>query len=251
MIHAYLFITINNSNHGKDFKKKMKEINDMARCNITVAHSFNEYAPVYFYRCDGPCRSRPPDFGWIKTNAPHKPNPKHGGHARTCDGYFHQVYDTRKELDVSPNKVKRLTSLVGESGQEVINENTVIQPLAANELSKPEQLHRNSAINLSMNIKQEFAEEWGGKFEEIDLITDLDAPITDEMFANYDENQQKLLCVEFLNVKPTSLKDKNFCILCELFVADEQIYEHLFDCSGSSAEQIQYQLPFFRVPNIL
>lgn len=251
MIHAYLFVIGQPCGHGKEFKQKMKEINNKTGTNISTTHHFNKNAEVYFYRCDGPCRSREPEFGWVKTSNPRAPNPRGQGHARTCDGRFHRVYDTQKASVVSPTKIRPPNSSIFKD-DDVKTNNANNHSSKAKGLpstaTKCQELNRSSAFDRSMSIKQEISEEWGGELNEIELITDFDVPITDEMFANYHAGQQKLLSVEFLNVKPKTSNDKNFCILCQLFVTDEQIYQHLFECSGCSADQIQYKLPFYRVP---
>lgn len=230
MIHAYLFATNQPSNHGKQFKQIMKDINDLTGAKITITHHFSQNVPVYFYRCTGHCRYQAPDFGWIKSDRPRAPNPTWQGHRKKCDGYFVQVYDTFKARN---NDV--LAEQVNNNRSDATNSNA--------------ELNFQSTFDTSMAIKQEISYETGGELYEIDLITDLDAPITDEMFANYHKGQRKLLSVDFLKIEPASTRDKDFCIICQQFVMDEQIHQHLFECTGLSAEQIQYHLPMYRIPS--
>lgn len=86
MIHAFLFLTKKGysrdgtDGHGpviilsltnllQDFKKKMKEINNITGLNISVYHSFNDEVDSYrqhVWLCDGPCRKKPPYYGLLK-----------------------------------------------------------------------------------------------------------------------------------------------------------------------------------------
>jgi hypothetical protein len=50
MIHAYLFVTKNNKDrdgHGPEFLKHAQRINESARTNITVYHSFRDEVDLY------------------------------------------------------------------------------------------------------------------------------------------------------------------------------------------------------------
>lgn len=262
MIHAYLFAKNLPSHHNKLFKQIMNDINDRTGTNITIIHHFNQNTEIYFFRCNGKCRSQPPDFGWVKTDTTRAPHPKWNGHHKKCDGRFYRVYDTHKAVSNSPQRktssyssLNDLDALTGvDNNHKTVSNHYNVEHSRTDpslmHAAEPKELNRRNAIDISMGIKKEISHETGGEFYEIDLITDLDALPTDEMFANYNEYQQKLLSVQFLvHVEPDSLHDKNFCIVCHHFVADEQIYQHLFECTGLSAEQIQYELPFYRIPS--
>lgn len=251
MIHAYLYAINKPSDHNKHFKQIMKDINDRTGANITITYHFHQNAEVYFFRCNGRCRSQPPDFGWVRTDTPRAPHPKWQGHHKKCDGRFYRVYDTHKAISNSPERTRNsiLSSIDSHALPAASNHSEVEHNQSDPSGAEPKELNRRNAIDISKDIKQEISDETGGELYEIDLITDLDALPTDEMFANYHEGQQKLLSVQFLNIEPESSHDKNFCIVCHQFVADEQIYQHLFKCTGFSAEQIQYQLPFYRIPS--
>ena len=74
MIHAYCHfkkydMSDDLSGHGKYFKKKMKEINEITGFNISVYHNFIdevEYYTKYVWRCDGKCRNEAPYFGYVR-----------------------------------------------------------------------------------------------------------------------------------------------------------------------------------------
>ncbi|XP_049613477.1 DNA-dependent metalloprotease SPRTN isoform X2 [Syngnathus scovelli] len=111
MIHALLFVTQNNRDrdgHGPEFCKHMNRINKHSGANITVFHSFNDEVDAYrqhWWRCDGPCQSRKPYFGFVKramNRAPSAQDPWWGDHQRTCGGTYTKVkepegYGKKKE----------------------------------------------------------------------------------------------------------------------------------------------------------
>eukprot|EP00731_Ephydatia_muelleri_P038318 Em0718g3a len=82
MIHAYLFVTANNKDHdahGPNFLEHMHRINHITGAKITVYHSFhnevNEYRQ-HWWRCTGPCRNRPPYYGFVKRAMNRAPSPQ-------------------------------------------------------------------------------------------------------------------------------------------------------------------------------
>ncbi|XP_028254226.1 sprT-like domain-containing protein Spartan [Parambassis ranga] len=100
MIHALLFVTQNNRDrdgHGPEFCKHMNRINKASGTNITVYHSFHDEVDVYrqhWWRCDGPCQTRKPYFGYVKramNRAPSSLDPWWGDHQRTCGGTYTKV----------------------------------------------------------------------------------------------------------------------------------------------------------------
>lgn len=258
MIHAHLYATNQESNHGKQFKAKMKEINERAGTNITITHHYNQNAEIYFYRCSGPCRNEQPSFGWIKTQEQRAPNPRSGGHRKKCDGNFIQVYDTLKafaDSDFVRTDLELLDNLDLSNVEANISTNagdTVHNPPepSTNELRD---MSISTAMETTENIKREICSETNGELSisGINLTTDFDAPIVDEMFANFHNERKKLLSVESLIVKPVSSNDKNYCIICKEFVADDQLVQHLSKCIGMSVEQLDYKLPFYRVPSTI
>uniref|UniRef100_A0A3P8ST01 SprT-like N-terminal domain n=1 Tax=Amphiprion percula TaxID=161767 RepID=A0A3P8ST01_AMPPE len=100
MIHALLFVTQNNRDrdgHGPEFCKHMHRINKASGTKITVYHSFHDEVDVYrqhWWRCNGPCQSRKPYFGFVKramNRAPSSLDPWWGDHQRTCGGTYTKV----------------------------------------------------------------------------------------------------------------------------------------------------------------
>ncbi|KAL4238550.1 hypothetical protein ACF0H5_003257 [Mactra antiquata] len=100
MIHAYLFVTDNNKDHdghGPEFHKHMYRINKEAGTNISVYHNFHDEVDTYrqhWWRCDGPCRSRKPYFGYVKramNRAPSKNDTWWAEHQRSCGGIYTKV----------------------------------------------------------------------------------------------------------------------------------------------------------------
>jgi SprT-like domain-contaning protein Spartan len=102
MIHAYLFITnpracISEGGHGKEFQEIMVQINAISGLNITIFHNFHDEVELYrkhVWRCDGPCKSRPPFFGYVKRAMNRRPQPADrwfADHQRTCGGTYIKV----------------------------------------------------------------------------------------------------------------------------------------------------------------
>ncbi|CAG0919113.1 unnamed protein product [Notodromas monacha] len=100
MIHAYLFVTENNSDHnahGPNFHKHMYRINAEAGTKITVYHSFHDEVDHYrqhWWRCDGPCQKKPPFFGIVRRSMNREPGPNDrwwDEHRQTCNGKYHKI----------------------------------------------------------------------------------------------------------------------------------------------------------------
>lgn len=100
MIHAYLFVTDNNKDHdghGPEFHKHMYRINKAAGTKISVYHNFHDEVDVYkqhWWRCDGPCKSRKPYFGYVKRSmnrAPSKHDIWWAEHEQTCGGKYTKI----------------------------------------------------------------------------------------------------------------------------------------------------------------
>lgn len=100
MIHALLFVTNNNKDHdshGPEFCKHMHRINNMTGAKITIYHSFHDEVDKYrqhWWRCNGPCQSRPPYFGYVKramNRAPSNRDPWWDDHQRSCGGVYAKI----------------------------------------------------------------------------------------------------------------------------------------------------------------
>lgn len=214
MIHAYLMATSQPTTHGKQFEAKMREINEKIGTNITIMHHLNQNTEDYFYRCLGNCRLKPPHCGWVKTHASSTPNLQSGEHGKECNGDFVRMYVTENAIANSPESKSSDIPLVESS----------------------------EAINLEDH-------QTVSELEAINLATNSDVLVVDDMFANFHDERKKLLSVESLIAKPVSPNDKNYCILCQEFVADNQLFQHLLECAGVSVQQIDYKLPFYRIPS--
>ncbi|UKK02734.1 hypothetical protein MACK_002831 [Theileria orientalis] len=99
MIHAYLFLNSLSFNrgHGKEFTWHMNRINQITGLNVTVFHEFHDevdYLRKHIWRCNGPCRLRPPYFGYIKRSRNLAPGPRDfwwERHRSSCDGEFIKI----------------------------------------------------------------------------------------------------------------------------------------------------------------
>ncbi|XP_019521387.1 PREDICTED: sprT-like domain-containing protein Spartan isoform X1 [Hipposideros armiger] len=115
MIHAYLFVTNNDTDwegHGPEFCKHMHRINCLTGANITVYHSFHNEVDEYrrhWWRCDGPCQSKKPYYGYIKraTNrAPSVHDHWWAEHQKTCGGTFIKVKEPENYSKKGKGKTK-------------------------------------------------------------------------------------------------------------------------------------------------
>jgi predicted SprT family Zn-dependent metalloprotease len=72
MIHAFMWVTGTESGrdgHGSAFLEMMELINLQTGLSVTVRHSFTDEVDHYrthIWLCDGPCRSKPPFYGYVK-----------------------------------------------------------------------------------------------------------------------------------------------------------------------------------------
>ncbi|XP_067009842.1 DNA-dependent metalloprotease SPRTN [Anabrus simplex] len=101
MIHAYLFVIDDDDDgreHGQSFYYHMHRINKLAGTCITVEHDFDEeceYYEKYRWQCNGPCRRKPPHYGYVERYRDRSPGPKDAWwdkHKSICNGTFIKVY---------------------------------------------------------------------------------------------------------------------------------------------------------------
>uniref|UniRef100_A0A8C8M825 DNA-dependent metalloprotease SPRTN n=1 Tax=Oncorhynchus tshawytscha TaxID=74940 RepID=A0A8C8M825_ONCTS len=126
MIHALLFVTLNNRDrdgHGPEFCKHMDRINQATGTKITVYHTFHDEVDLYrqhWWRCDGPCRTRKPYFGYVKramNRAPSAQDTWWGDHLRSCGGTYTKV----KEPEGYGKKGKKTDTSQGSGSQDIRN----------------------------------------------------------------------------------------------------------------------------------
>jgi predicted SprT family Zn-dependent metalloprotease len=111
MIHAYLFLTEGNKDHdghGESFHRMMYKLNKETGSHITVYHNFHNEVNHYrthVWRCNGPCRFRPPFFGYVRRSMNRKPQKADSWwrqHQATCGGEFIKISEpeeyTKKKL---------------------------------------------------------------------------------------------------------------------------------------------------------
>uniref|UniRef100_A0A0N4Z935 SprT-like domain-containing protein n=1 Tax=Parastrongyloides trichosuri TaxID=131310 RepID=A0A0N4Z935_PARTI len=115
MIHAYLFVTERNQDrdgHGPEFQMWMHKINSMAGTEISIYHSFHEEVRHYknhWWKCNGPCSSRPPFYGLVKRAMNREPSKNDywwGQHEATCGGKFIKIKEPEGYKKKEPSKVK-------------------------------------------------------------------------------------------------------------------------------------------------
>ncbi|KXS09184.1 hypothetical protein M427DRAFT_141323 [Gonapodya prolifera JEL478] len=100
MIHAYLFLTNGSrdrSGHGPDFLAQAARVNALAGSKITVYHTFRDEVDHYrthVWRCGGPCKEKPPFFGYVKRAMNRAPQPADrwwADHQKDCGGVFVKI----------------------------------------------------------------------------------------------------------------------------------------------------------------
>ncbi|NXP35951.1 SPRTN protein, partial [Leiothrix lutea] len=115
MIHALLFVTHNykdRESHGPEFCKHMRRINLLTGANVTIYHNFYDEINLYrqhWWRCNGPCQSRAPYFGYVKRSMNRAPSAHDfwwEEHQRTCGGTFTKVKEPEKFSEKSKQKTE-------------------------------------------------------------------------------------------------------------------------------------------------
>lgn len=100
MIHAYLFLTKNNRDrdgHGPEFQYHMNRINQESGTKITIYHSFHDEVKLYkqhWWKCNGPCQTRPPFYGLVKRSMNRAPGPNDmwwAAHKSSCNGSYIKI----------------------------------------------------------------------------------------------------------------------------------------------------------------
>ncbi|BFZ07366.1 hypothetical protein BsWGS_10405 [Bradybaena similaris] len=120
MIHAYLFVTDNDrdhSGHGPNFLSHMNRLNKATGANISVYHTFNDEVDSYqqhWWRCNGPCQSRPPYFGYVKRSMNRAPSAKDfwwPEHQATCWGAYTKIKEPEGfgQKKLGKSKAKEVT----------------------------------------------------------------------------------------------------------------------------------------------
>ncbi|NWS58455.1 SPRTN protein, partial [Chunga burmeisteri] len=115
MIHALLFVTGNyndRQSHGPEFRKHMRRLNHLTGANITISHDFHDEVDLYrqhWWRCNGPCRSRSPHFGYVKRSMNRAPSARDiwwARHQETCGGTFTKVKEPEEYSKKSKEKTQ-------------------------------------------------------------------------------------------------------------------------------------------------
>ena len=82
--------------HGREFKQKIKELNEILSINITTKHQY-----INWYRCDGQCRNfETTYFGYISRPCHLKPSDPatHKAHQAFCSGKYIEAEEPTKNL---------------------------------------------------------------------------------------------------------------------------------------------------------
>lgn len=93
--------------HGKEFKEKIKEINDTLKLNIDTFHNF-----LSWWRCDGDCRFQSAHFyGYVSASDEAAVfDLRRKGvqiHKELCGGSFHKTTEPNPEMLLEFRRLKR------------------------------------------------------------------------------------------------------------------------------------------------
>ncbi|OZC05570.1 hypothetical protein X798_07456 [Onchocerca flexuosa] len=162
----------------------MHRINMRAGTNITIYHNFHDevrYHQKHWWRCTGPCRMRPPFYGWLKRSmnrAPGKNDFWWDEHQMTCGGNFIKVkepegYGTKKKTSQVSNGKSQSQTLQSPLDRYFTGTGHVLGRLSSSEDS--------SSCNLNVDRPENSVGNSGSKFnmhsvENYNTKIDLKAP---------------------------------------------------------------------------
>ena len=136
MIHAYCYykkydMSDDLSGHGYYFKKKMFEINKLTGFKISIYHHFIKEINLYsnIWRCNGKCRNKKPNFGFIIRQNNRKPQKADGSkfkvHKKYCGGEYEKLNISVEEMEIIiKNLNKEYEYKYKSKSQKSYNENT-------------------------------------------------------------------------------------------------------------------------------
>ncbi|KNE55308.1 hypothetical protein AMAG_01213 [Allomyces macrogynus ATCC 38327] len=115
---AYLFVTDGNDDHdghGTAFHEWMHKLNAVEPgANISVFHTFRDEvnaARKHVWKCNGPCKDRPPYFGIVRRSMNRAPQPADrwwADHKRTCGGTYTKIQGP--DIDANGNSIPKPAS---------------------------------------------------------------------------------------------------------------------------------------------
>lgn len=108
MTHAFLQREYNTIKpHGSEFKKKIKEINNILNLDIKIQHNF-----LNWFRCNGKCsRIASHFYGYVSTNDENRmfdqKRPEVINHNQLCGGQFQKIDEPGADVLLKLRYVKR------------------------------------------------------------------------------------------------------------------------------------------------
>ncbi|KAI6656712.1 hypothetical protein LOD99_16016 [Oopsacas minuta] len=160
MIHAFLFVAENNrdhTDHGPQFQTHQLRINSLAKCTITIYHTFHDEVSSlrnHWWRCVGPCRYRQPYYGYVKravNRPPSKSDQWWSTHLRTCGGKFVKIrspdkttnlVNKNKTINKSPTKTTTKNPKKIDNNQQTLNFKSLV-PIEIEDYDNPELISDN------------------------------------------------------------------------------------------------------------
>ncbi|XP_023231676.1 sprT-like domain-containing protein Spartan isoform X2 [Centruroides sculpturatus] len=107
---------LDHDSHGPEFLKHMFRINKLTGANITVYHNFHDEVNSYrqhWWRCNGPCRTKPPFYGIVRramNRAPSSVDYWWAEHERSCGGVFVKIKEPENNISKRKPEVNNKSS---------------------------------------------------------------------------------------------------------------------------------------------
>ncbi|KAG0001187.1 hypothetical protein BGZ80_007979 [Entomortierella chlamydospora] len=132
MIHAYLFVTQaiqDHDGHGADFQYHMNRINEAAGTSISIYHTFHDEVQHYqthVWKCNGPCRTRPPYYGIVRRSMNRPPQPAdkwYAEHQGKCGGTYTKISEPEPTKKKTSSKSQKDSKQESESKERTLMDN--------------------------------------------------------------------------------------------------------------------------------
>jgi len=223
MIHAYNYVENHDlsddpTGHGKNFKKKMNEVNSNSEFNITVYHDYIDevdFLRKHIWRCNGICMKKPPYFGYVK-RAMNRPPGKNDvwweQHQKNCGGQFTKIAEP--ENFNNKNKKKKNKENKDKDNTKNANFNRDKVEIEKGENKKKKNLSLNHKIDnfIENTDKNKFEKEGKeGKINRIkkDTVKGLEkVGNSNEILIKKGQFNDKVNVINDIKIKKDKYKDK-------------------------------------------
>ncbi|VVC29959.1 SprT-like,Zinc finger, Rad18-type putative [Cinara cedri] len=234
MIHAYLFLTNSREHrdrdgHGAEFCKHMYRINIQAGTNISIYHNFHEEVKSYkqhWWRCNGPCKSIRPFYGYVKRSMNRAPGPNDRwwvNHQTTCSGHFIKV---KEPEDYGAKKKTAIKQPIPKQSVKSANKITNFVKI----LDTKKVTEENSKIKKSTDNDQQKTQDdpYIGNDDDITLCPVCSDPVFRDFLNSHLKNCSQLK--QMFGDEIDEMKGKCKCLVCNETVDRSLMDTHLDGC---------------------